>query len=98
MATVVADPDRALTSGLSVLSRISGVVSVHARWIENVFNVWIGVRDDDDESRSLVYDFEGSFLDRFQDLSIDFHVVSVPDGRKLDDYISDATAVFKRIA
>lgn len=39
MATVLADPDRYLADRLSDLARISGVVSVHARWIDNVFNV-----------------------------------------------------------
>jgi len=59
-----------------------------ARWVDQDLNIWIGVRDDDDESRANVYRFENILFDKFPALSFDFHVVSLVAGRKLDDFVS----------
>lgn len=98
MATVLADPDVAIRSQLDTLSSVFGVQSVQLRRTENVLHVWIGVQEDDEHSRDRVYEFEDSFLKHFQNLPVEFHVVTMPAGRKMQDFISDAETVFQRVA
>jgi len=99
MATVLADPAEAVYYALQHgLSGIAGVLSVQARWLDEVLNVWIGVREDDDIARGCVYDVEDKLLDRFRNISVDFHVVTIPEGRRLEEYISEASTIFNRTA
>lgn len=97
MATAPSLPGYAVQSALASLSGIEGVLSVHTRWLDNVLNIWIGVRDDAG-SRDSVYLFEDSFLNKFSELSVEFHVLTIPDGRRIEDFISDAQSVYQRIA
>jgi hypothetical protein len=98
MATVLANPDLAVFNELQSLRAVGGVMSVQARWVDQDLNIWVGVRDDDDESRANVYRFENILFDKFPALSFDFHVVSLVAGRKLDDFVSEAKIVFQRSA
>lgn len=100
MATVrAADPAYNVNAEIeNRLSGIAGVTSVQRRWLDDGLNIWVGVREGDDDSRKMVYEFEDFFLDRFRNIRVDFHVVSIPTGRSLQDYVSDAEIVFQRIA
>ena len=97
MVTAAANLEYAILERLGRLSDLPGVVSVHTRWIENAFNVWIGVSDED-ENRDLVYAFEDSFLNEFNDMTTDFHVVTIPAGRRIEEFVSDARTVYQRIS
>jgi hypothetical protein len=95
MATVLADPDYAINSALTDLSGIGGVLSVKTRWIGNVLNIWIGLCDGD-AARDAVYEFENSFLERFAASAVEFHVLTIPNGRRMEDYVSDARTLYQR--
>jgi hypothetical protein len=99
MATALADPAEAIYYALQRgCSDVEGVLSIQTRWLCNVLNVWIGVREDDDIARGFIYDLEDKLLDKFRNISVDFHVVTIPEGRRLEDYISEASTIFSRIA
>jgi hypothetical protein len=75
------------------------VLSVHTEWIDNGFHIWIAVREDDDQSRERVYDSEDSLLNDFgRDVCIEFHVLTIPVGKRVEDIISAPDVVFRRTA
>jgi hypothetical protein len=97
MATATACPDYAIAAELKAgLSAVSAVISVHTLTTENAFSVWVGIEKDNAQVRESIYRFEDEIADRYADVLFDFHVVPVPAGRKLEDYVSDAHPIFQR--
>jgi|SRR5712691_10966942 len=99
MATVTAPtyPDYEIAAGLKTgLSALSPVISVHTLSTENALSVWVGIKKDDAEVREAIYRFEDEIADRYKDVLFDFHVIPVPAGRKVEDYISNADPIFQR--
>ena len=85
----------ALKHGLRALSKIT---SAYYLELENGINVWVGLEDDDRPARRAVYDFEEKISQEFPDVVFDFHVVAVPVGHKIEEYISSARPIFQRSA
>ena len=97
MATVTAFPDYAISAELKTgLSGLSEVISVHTLTTENAFSIWVGINKDNAQVRETIYQFEDEIADRYSDVRFDFHVIPVPTGRKVEDYISNANPIFQR--
>jgi hypothetical protein len=98
MGTVTACPDYAIAAAQlkTGLSALSAVISVHTLTTENAFSVWVGINKDDAQVREAIYQFEDEIADRYADVLFDFHVIPVPAGRKVEDYISAANPIFQR--
>jgi hypothetical protein len=98
MATVLASPHslivRELIKGLSGLPVVN---SVHFLATESAFSVWIGLQDGYDETaRANVYRFEDQISERFPDAPFDFHIIAVPAGGKISEFLSIANPIFQR--
>ena len=99
MATAPANPDYLITRELKVgLSTMDGVASVHFLWTDAALSVWVGISEDDDATRTNIYRFEDDISQRFSHVPFDFHVVPVPAGRRMEDFISAAQPIFQRPA
>ena len=98
MATALANPHDPITRELARgLSALTAVDSVHFLATENALSVWVGLQEDCDETvRTNVYRFEDQMSERFPHVLFDFHIVTVPAGRKIDEFLSAATPVFER--
>jgi hypothetical protein len=78
------------------LAKLSGVGSVHVFSAGRVFGVWIGISEDNRTVRNAIYDVEDQISERYADVPFDFHVIPVPHGRKMEDFITDAHPIFQR--
>jgi hypothetical protein len=97
MATAPANPDYLITRELKAgLSTMDAVASVHFLWTDAALSVWVGISDDDDTTRTNIYRFEDAISQRFSQVLFDFHVVPVPAGRRMEDFISAAQPIFQR--
>jgi hypothetical protein len=98
MATVLANPHdliaRELARGLSGLPAVESVYFLAA---ENALQVWVSLQNGADEAaRADVYRFEDQISERFPAILFDFHIVAVPAGRKIEDFLSSASPIFQR--
>jgi len=81
----------------SRLKEIDGVVSLHFSLRDGLFSTWVGTnRFNDDEVRHAIYAVEDQIESNFQDVRFDFHIIAIPPGRTVEDFISNANLVFKR--
>lgn len=82
------------------LSAIAEVESVRFAPGEKAFFVWVGLREDEPAARRAVYAVEDAMSERFPNVSFDFHIIPLPPGRGLLDFVSASGAqdVFHRIA
>jgi hypothetical protein len=81
----------------SLLKQVDGVVSLHSLFRDGIFSTWVGTtKYSDKEARHSVYSIEDKIEKEFPRIKFDFHLIAVPPGRKIDDFISNATLVFKR--
>jgi hypothetical protein len=78
------------------LSAMPAVLSVHTLKTERALSVWVGIKPEDTRVRELVYRFEDEIAGRYADVLFDFHVIPVPAGRKVEDYISNIHPIFQR--
>lgn len=83
---------------VSALAGVPGVESIHYLETETAFSVWVGISDDNQTARQAVYDFEDMISQVFQEIMFDFHVVALPTGRRIEEFISDTQPVFQRTA
>jgi hypothetical protein len=85
---------RELARGLSGLPSVD---SVHFLATDTGLSVWVRLRDGDDESaRTNVYRFEDQMAERFPKILFDFHIVAVPAGRNIEEFLSTASPIFQR--
>jgi hypothetical protein len=98
MATAFVTPDNPIARELARgLAGISAVESVHFLAGENALSVWVCLQDGYDETaRTNVYRFEDQISERFPKVLFDFHIVAVPAGRKIEDFVSSASPIFQR--
>jgi hypothetical protein len=98
MATVLASPHDLIARELARgLSGLPAVESVHFLAAENSLQVWVSLQDGADEAaRTDVYRFEDQISERFPTILFDFHIVAVPAGRKIEDFLSRANPIFQR--
>lgn len=83
----------------SLLKKVEGVVSLHFLFRDGIFSTWVGTTKYKDENvRRAIYGIEDKIEKDFSDVKFDFNLIAVPPGRTIDDFISDATPVFKRTA
>jgi hypothetical protein len=99
MATIASCTDqeiiRAVQSGLANLAEVRSVYFLNA---ENAFSVWVDISEDSESVKDTVYRFEDQLSARFPQYLFDFHVVPVPNGRKLSDFVSVAKPIYQRTA
>jgi hypothetical protein len=98
MATALACPHDLIASELARgLSQLSAVGSVHFLPTETALSVWVGVGDGHDELiRKEIYHFEDHVSEKFPSVIFDFHIVTVPTGRKVEDFLSAVNPIFER--
>ena len=81
----------------SFLKEIDGVVSLHFLFRDGIFSTWVGTTKYAEKSvRHAIYSIEDKIEKDFPRIKFDFHLIAVPPDRKIDDFISNATLVFKR--
>ena|SRR5579871_4502270 len=80
------------------LSGIPAVESVRFAHNNGSVYVWVGMRGEDSPARHAVYAVEDKLSERYRDLLFDFHLVPLPEGRRLADFASSATQIFDRAA
>lgn len=81
------------------LQAMDAVVSLHFLYRDNTFSAWFGLSNYDDKSlRHAIYDIEDDIESEFSGVDFDFHLVAVPAGRSIDEFLSNANMVFKRSA
>jgi hypothetical protein len=98
MGTVTVCPPELIAGELEAgLSVMPAVLSVHTLKTERALSVWVGIKPDDAKVREAVYRFEDEIAGRYTDVLFDFHVIPVPAGRKVEDYISNAHPIFQRL-
>jgi hypothetical protein len=95
---VVASPLNAIADELAKgLSSLAFVESVHVLQTDRALSVWVGLPEGSSETeRSKVYAFEDDISERYPSVLFDFHIVSIPQGRKVQEYISIADPFFQR--
>lgn len=81
---------RELKSGLAKLSAIE---SVRFLATETALAVWVGLTEDGEDHRNAVYRFEDKISDLFPEVLFDFHVISLPSGRTLEEFVSSAERI-----
>lgn len=80
------------------LVRLPAVQSVNLLRVDSEVSVWVGVSDDSRAIRSTIYAVEDVLADRFRDLMFSVHVIPIPTGRHIEEFISESRPVFKRLA
>jgi hypothetical protein len=80
------------------LEHIKLVESVHFLQCDDALSVWVGLGDDDRAARKAVYAFEDKLSANFPGIRFDFHVVPIPSGQRMEDFISDTQLIFQRSA
>ncbi len=97
MATATNSPAFAIDHDLKVgLAELPAVRSVYSLYSDNVFSVWVDISQDEQEVRAAVYRFEDAIADRYTQVLFDFHVIPVPQGRKIEEFVSGAHPIFNR--
>lgn len=99
MATVPTSPlvDE-ISSALVALRRDRHIQAVCSQWLDDTYVVWVGIREDNSTARRAVYHLEDEMSEKFPQVLFDFHVIALPDGKKTQDYVSNAQLVFQRSA
>lgn len=83
----------------SRLKQVDGVTSFHFLFRDGLFSTWVGATGYEDKSvRHAVYSIEDQIEKQFPGVCFDFHLIAVPAGRRIEDFISGADLVFKRTA
>jgi hypothetical protein len=81
----------------SHLKQIDGVISLHYLLRDGLFSTWVGTnRYEDDDVRHAIYAVEDQIESAFPEVRFDSHIIAVPPGRPIEDFISNANLVFKR--
>ncbi|MFB3813187.1 MAG: hypothetical protein ACE14L_03675 [Terriglobales bacterium] len=80
------------------LATVPAADSAYLMCAGTTVSVWIGIRDDESASYRSVYAVTDRIAEQFPKLLFDFHVVPIPNGRAMEDFISDARPIFRRTA
>ena len=97
MATAVVNPLNVIANELARgLSSLQFVESVHVLQTERALSVWVGLPEGLSEiDRNKVYSFEDDLSERYGSAVLfDFHIISIPRGRKIQEYISIADQIY----
>lgn len=80
------------------LSIVDGVDEVRFHEGERCFGIWVGIREGVPAARDAVYAVEDEITEACPSLIFDFHVVELPTGKHLSQFVSVATKIFERTA
>lgn len=86
---------RQLRGGLEPMAQVK---SVHFLQCEDALSVWVGLSEDDRAARKAVYAFEDQLSANYPGFLFDFHVVPIPAGQRMEDFISGTQLIFQRSA
>ena len=99
MATVTASPViNEISLALAGLQQNEHIQAVYTQWLDDIYVVWVGIQDDNPTARKLIYRLEDEMSETFPRIMFDFHEIALPQGKKTQDYISNAQAIFQRSA
>ncbi len=99
MATVSASPRASeISRELSTLQKDKHIEAVYSQWLDNVYVVWVGISEDNPEARQAAYRLEDEVSENFPQVLFDFHVIALPPGKSVRDYVSHAQVIFQRSA
>jgi hypothetical protein len=99
MATVTASPlINKISAELATLQEDKHIQAVYSQWMDDIYVVWVGIRDDSPTAREAAYRIEDEVSENFPQVLFDFHVIALPEGKSTDDYISNAQVIFQRSA
>lgn len=99
MATAAASPlVGEIYSELATLRQEEHIQAVYSQWLDDVYVVWVGIRDDSPAARKAAYRLEDEVSENFPQVLFDFHVIALPDGKSTHDYVSNAQIIFQRSA
>lgn len=99
MATVTASPlVNEISSELATLQQDEHIQAVYSQWLDDIYVVWVGIRDDSPTARKAAYRLEDEVSENFPQVLFDFHVIALPEGKSTQDYISNAQIIFQRSA
>ena len=97
MVTATIRIDEKVVRGLEAsLKNVRGVSSVHLLSTDVALSVWVGIAEDDAATRAAVYNCEDELSVLFPNVLFDFHVVPIPAGKTMTDFVSDVQLVFDR--
>lgn len=80
------------------LVNIPAVESAHLLPTENALSVWVGINEDDFAIRKTVYRVEDELSELFPMIPFDFHVVPLSADVQMENYVSEAAPIFRRVA
>lgn len=80
------------------LAECPTVLSVDFLPTETALSVWVGTSDDESATYRAIYRVEDHVSALFRNFVFDFHVVPLPEGRKMEDFVSAAQPIFRRAA
>ena len=99
MATADASPIfHELTIEFDALKHDPHIEAIYSEWVDESYVVWVGIREDSAIARKMVYFLEDQMSEKFPDILFDFHVISLPEGKKTQDYVSRAELIFRNTA
>ncbi|MGB0038875.1 MAG: hypothetical protein WA800_13085 [Terriglobales bacterium] len=98
MASALVRPNSVIAEEIAEgLSALSIVGSVHLLQTDRALAVWVGLPEAASETeRYRVYEFEDDISGRYPSVLFDFHIVSIPEGRRTEEFLSMAAPIFQR--
>lgn len=87
-----------IASDLAALRDEQCVQAVYTQWLDDSYVVWVGILNDNPAARKAAYRLEDQVSEKFPRVLFDFHVIALPQGKKTQDYLSNAQIVFQRSA
>lgn len=99
-AIATCSPQEVMAEIRAQVSGMPFVVSAAAVHHQQEISLFVGVEEEHDsrESRHAVYTLEDQLSERFPQLTFDVHVVLLPPGRKLEEFVSSEPPLFMRDA
>ncbi len=97
MATTALSTDVEVANELKFrLAKIPAVTSALLLAEQSSLTIFVGLDEDEPAARNLVYDVEDELAVKFPDANVDLHVVAIPEGQRLADYVSNSRCVYQR--
>jgi hypothetical protein len=80
------------------LSEVAAVMSVDFLLTQDALCVWVGTSDDESETYRTISRVDDYVSALFRSLTFDFHVLPLPEGRRMEDFVSATQPIFRRTA
>ncbi len=91
------DEDKLITELRECLSKLLSVRSTYFLHIDSALSVWVGIRDQDRSARYAVYEIEDRISRQFPNVKVEFHVMPISPGSRLEAFIEATLGEFETI-